>query len=168
MHDLVCITCISCLQPTIMYRQLAHRHIFLGMPSINALTQNYCITEEISFTCKGIQWIIFIDHFHPSGRKYCSCYLHICEVIYRLSYIKDCVSTENTLVHIYKHTFIPVSYILHSSVCYTKKKVSICVSFHIHFKMKWKKLPLQGIFIGEAYNLLWLHKSKCSHAAKYG
>lgn len=40
--------------------------------------------------------------------------------------------------------------------------------FCIHIKMKWKKLPLQGIFIGEAYRLLWLHKSKCSYAAKYG
>lgn len=78
---------------------------------------------------KANQWIVFIDYFHPSDRKYSLCCLHIYKLISHLFCIKNCFSTENTLVHIYKHTSIPVSRILHSSVCLKK---SLCMSFFLH------------------------------------
>lgn len=82
--------------------------------------------------------------------------------------ISKTVSVQKIPLYTYTNILSYLYHIFYIAMFVIQKKVSVCVSFHIHFKMKWKKLPLQGIFIGEAYNLLWLHKSKCSHAAKYG
>lgn len=136
-HDL-CVTPISCLQSTVPWQAACASTDLTACASLNTPTLNCCdstqehrITLDISFTCEAKQWIVFIDYFHPSDGKYFLCCLHMYKVIFC---IKNWFSTENTFVHIYKHTFILVTCILPSTVC--KKKSSLYVSLFI-FTLKW-------------------------------